>query len=229
VKLPPARLVRRNDTSRLVPSRHAESVLTRIADDDAHLQDLFELDHATNDRLLAENNLAPGIRAHELVFGVPYFRIVNAAFCHPHPLGGRFNGPDRGAWYAAFELDTAQAEVAFHKWIELAEVSWREEETVTYDRFLADFSADLHDLRGKGKTSLADCLDPGSYVVSQRLAEELLGSGSLGIVYPSVRRRGGTCLACFRPVLVMNVRKGATYRFTWRGSPEPEIERVGSS
>jgi RES domain-containing protein len=224
VRLPPARLVRRNDTSRLVPSRHADSVLTRIADDDAHLQDLFELDQATNDRLLAENSLAAGIRAHELVFGVPYFRIVNAAFCHPHPLGGRFNGPERGAWYASFELETAQAEVAFHKWVELAEVGWREKETVTYDRYLADFSAEFHDLRGKGTSAFAGCLDPQSYLASQRLAEKLLAAGSLGVVYPSVRRRGGTCLACFRPVLVMNVRRAATYRFTWTGSPEPKIE-----
>ena len=31
--------------------------------------------------------LSPGI--HELVFGVPYYWIVNAAFCHAHPLGSR--------------------------------------------------------------------------------------------------------------------------------------------
>lgn len=43
--------------------------------------------------------------------GVPYYRIVNAAFTHAHPLGSRFNDPDRGAWYAAFELETAQAEI----------------------------------------------------------------------------------------------------------------------
>ena len=142
-------LVRRNDTHRLIPSKYSEgeSVLARIADDDAHLHDIFDLDNATNDRLLAENNLLPGIGVHELVFGVPYYRIVNAAFCHPHPLGSRFNGPDRGAWYAAFEIETAQAEVAFHKWIELAEVSWLDE-NVTYDDYLADFSAEFHDIRG---------------------------------------------------------------------------------
>ena len=33
--------------------------------------------------------------AHNRVFGVPYFRIVNAAFCHPHPLGSRFNSAER--------------------------------------------------------------------------------------------------------------------------------------
>lgn len=221
--LPGTRLIRQNDTHRLIPSRYSdggESVLAEIADNEAALQDLFDLDHATNDRLLAENDRLPGIGIHELVFGVPYFRIVNAAFSHPHPLGSRFNGPDRGAWYAAFELETAQAEVAFHKWIELAEIGWTEEE-VTWDDYLADFSAELHDIRRNSR--FRDVLAPDSYVASQQLAEELLDNGSLGIVYPSVRRRRGTCLACFRPALVMNVRKAATYRFRWEGHSAPSV------
>src|SRR5688572_29335334 len=82
IELPGTSLIRQFDTHRLVPSKHAqggESVLARIADDDRHLADLFDLDHATNDRLLAENGRLPGLARHELVFGVPYFRIVNAA------------------------------------------------------------------------------------------------------------------------------------------------------
>src|SRR5262249_53541448 len=145
VKLPRTSLVRRNDTHRLIPSKYSmegESVLARIADDEPHLSDIFDLDHATNERLLAENNQLPGIGVQELVFAVPYYRMINAAFCHAHPLGSRFNGPDRGAWYAAFELKTSQAEVAFHKTAELVEVDWLEEE-VTYDDYLADFSAEL--------------------------------------------------------------------------------------
>lgn len=229
--LPPVRLVRQNDTHRLIPSKYAEegdSVLAAIADDDAHLRDLFELEQATNDRLLAENALLPGIGIHELLFGVPWFRTVNAAFCHPHPLGSRFNGPDRGAWYAAFQLATAQAEIAFHKSVELAEVGWTEEE-LTYDDYLADFSAEFHDIRNDERNDkrFADALAPDSYVASQGLAQELLDAGSLGIVYPSVRRRGGTCLACFRPTLVMNVRKGKTYRFRWEGAAKPSISAVG--
>lgn len=216
------RLIRRNDTHRLIPSKYSEdgaSVLTRIADDDEHLSAIFDLDNATNDRLTAENNLLPGIGIDELVFGVPYFRIVNAAYCHAHPLGSRFNGPERGAWYAAFELATAQAEVAFHKTIELTEVNWLDEE-VTYDDYLADFSAEFHDLR-VGR--FGEVLSPDSYVASQELAEKLLEEGALGLIYPSVRRAGGTCLACFRPALVMNVRKGTTYRFVWSGKPTPKI------
>jgi hypothetical protein len=226
VTLPHTKLVRRNDTHRLIPSRYSEggqSVLARIADDDAHLGDIFDLDNATNDRLLAENDLLPGIGIAELVFAVPHYRIVNAAFCHAHPLGSRFNGPERGAWYAAFELKTAQAEVAFHKSVELAEVSWFEEE-ITCDDYLADFSAEFHDLRDDIR--FASCLAPESYVASQDLARQLLEGGSLGVVYPSVRRRVGTCIACFRPALVMSVRKGRTYRFVWKGSAAPRISVV---
>lgn len=218
--------VRRKDTHRLIHSKYSadgSSVLAGIADSDAHLADIFDLDNATNDRLRAENELLPGIGVRELLFGLPNYRVVNAAFTHAHPLGSRFNGPDRGAWYAAFENKTAQAEVAFHKTLQLAEIG-RFDDDVTFDDYLADFSGEFHDLRGPD--DWADCLDPDSYVQSQALAEQLLDGGSLGIVYPSVRRAGGTCLACFRPALVLNVRKGTTYRFRWSGQPTPSIAAV---
>jgi RES domain-containing protein len=226
---PATSLVRRNDTHRLIHSKYSDdgsSVLARIADGDGHLADIFDLDNATNDRLRAENDLLPGIGVRELLFGVPYYRVVNAAFTHAHPLGSRFNGPERGAWYAAFEIKTAQAEVAFHKTVQLAEID-RFEDDVTFDDYRADFSGEFHDLRGRD--DCADYLDPDTYVQSQALAERLLDGGSLGIVYPSVRRPGGTCLACFRPALVMNVRKGTTYRFRWSGHPTPAIAAVKPS
>jgi hypothetical protein len=222
MRRPPVSLVRRHDTHRLVPSRHLRrdaSVLAAVADE-ADLQAVFDLDAATNDRLLAHAQQMPAIGLEELVFAVPHADVVNAAFCHPHPLGARFSSPERGAWYAGFELATSQTEVAFHKSVQLAEIS-RFDDSVTYDDFVADFTANFHDLRRT--TGFRACLDPRSYVASQALAEGLMQEGSLGVVYPSVRRRGGTCLACFRPALVGNVRRGATYRFTWNGTPRPTI------
>jgi RES domain-containing protein len=226
--LPPVALVRLADTHRLIPSRYrpqGASVLALVADSGAHLADLFDLDNATNDRLLAEHDLLPGIGVHELVFGVPHYRVVNAAFTHAHPSGSRWNGPDRGAWYAAAEVETSQAEVAFHHAVALAEVG-RFEDSITYDDYLSDLTGFLHDVRGpngRGDDRWAGCLAPDSYVASQLLAERLLVAGSLGVVYPSVRRAGGTCVACFRPALVAGVRRGATFRFTWSGAPEPVV------
>jgi hypothetical protein len=66
-------------------------------------------------------------------------------------------------------------------------------------------------------------LNPDSYVESQGLAEQLLTYGSLGIIYPSVRRPPKTCKVCFRPALVANVRKSKTYRFVWDRNPTPII------
>ena len=60
-------------------------MLVRIADDDDHLRGIFDLDHATNDRLLAENARLPGIGIDELVSSVPNYRIINAAFRMPIP------------------------------------------------------------------------------------------------------------------------------------------------
>jgi len=222
--LPPVTLVREIDTHRLVPSRHlsqGDSVLAAISDDDAHLQAIFELDTATNDRLLAQQQLLPGIGIEELVVAVPHAGVVNAAFCHPHPLGSRFNGPARGAWYAALAIETSQAEVGFHKSVQLAEIG-RFEDSVTYDDYLADFSAEFHDLRNAPR-ALRPCLDPDTYVESQAFAERLMDVDGLGVIYPSVRHRNGTCIACFRPPLVTNVRRGKTYRFTWDGTPEPTV------
>ncbi len=223
MRLPSVTLVRQHDTHRLVPSRHlprAESVLGRIADDDAHLQGIFELDGATNDRVLAAHHLLPGIGIDELVSGVPNANVINATFCHAHPLGARFSGPDRGAWYAAFDIATSKAEVGFHKTVQLAEIG-RYEDSVTYDDYLADFSASFHDVRHA--RGVRRWLNPDSYVESYRLAEQLLESGSLGVIYPSVRHARGTCVACFRPALVTNVRRAGRYRFTWDGKPTPRI------
>jgi hypothetical protein len=75
VTLPRVRLIRQYDTHRLIPSKYSEggqSVLAEIAEDDAHLQDIFELDNATHDRLLAEPSRCP-----------PDDRVVRLFACGP--------------------------------------------------------------------------------------------------------------------------------------------------
>jgi RES domain-containing protein len=250
----PTSPIDQRDTHRLIPAQYADggaSVLARLTGDQKTLDGIFELDNATNDRLLAESRLAPGIDERELVFGIPSYRIINAAFCHPSPTGSRFGSSERGVWYASFELETSQAEVAYHRQLWLQETAWDEEDRADYVDYLADFHAEFHDLRDidlrnldsrgidtrnrdtrnvdlREAAAYKDCLSPTSYVASQALGAELLQLGSAGIVYPSVRRRGGTCLGCFRPVLVTNVRKGYVFTFVFSDSRSaPKIRRVG--
>lgn len=211
---PKIRRIRQDDTHRLIPSRYGdERTLARLAEDQQELEELLELDSATDERVLGEAGLLPGIGVHELLFGVSYAPIVNAAFIHARPGGSRFNARERGAWYAGFELETAEAEIAYHKSQELLEINWRQLESFEFHDYLADFRAEFHDLRGDGEYT--KYLDPNSYISSQKLAKKLLTSRSAGIVYPSVRLATGTCIVCFRPALVGNVRqdRGVTITF----------------
>ncbi len=224
--LPPTPRLARNTTHRLIPTRYSEDpdgVLARLGLPQSLSDNLRELDGATSDRLHGEANLLPGITVHELVFGVPYDHIVNAAFCYARPGGARFSSSYRGAWYASFGRRTAQMEVAYHYARALQEIDWREEETVSYRDYMADFRADFHDLRQAPR--FADCLDPDRYKASQRLAADLLHRGSAGVIYPSVRHQGGTCVACFRPALVANVRQGEKITFTFADPSRPPTVR----
>jgi len=91
--------------------------------------------------------------------------------------------------------------------------------------FLADFRGEFSDIRNDAR--FRDCLSPDSYKASQRLGRELLENGSAGVVYPSVRHRGGTCLVSFRPALVGNVRKDASVSISFEDAfAEPEIRRT---
>jgi RES domain len=192
------------------------------------LADLSELDAATNELTIAERGGNSAIGPGELLYGVPEAHIVNAAFTHHGAHGGRFHSPQRGAWYAAMELETSVAEVAFHRKCFLEDARLTGQYTFDYRDFLADFSGHFHFL---GSDESQACLQPGPipqcYVPSQALAHALLYSGSNGVVYSSVRHPSGICIACFRPALVFHPRRGQKYRITMgAGTRKVSLEQV---
>jgi len=217
---PPLSAIRWDDSHRLIPDAYAQSdrpILTALADGD-DVDQLVALSGATSRRLLVQTGAIPsGIHIDELIFGVPEWQIVNAAYCYAHPQGARFSGSDRGAWYAGQAMETSLAEVGFHKTVELAETDYWDL-SIVYQDFLADVHGTFHDLRGRRDRRARTCLDPASYVQSQALADRLLDVGSLGIVYPAVRHPGGEAVACFRPATVGNVRRAGRFRLEWNGT-----------
>ncbi len=224
MRTPAITFIQKRNTHRLILSKYSvsdESVLNKLAHDEAHFGGIITLDDATNERLLAEVNRHPYIKPIELVSTIPNYRIINAAFTHTQPSGSRFNGPDRGAWYAGLDIETSKAEVAYHKSVQLNEVGHLHD-SVTYDDYRSHFIGEFHDIRGN-VTSYRKYLNPNSYKESQQLAQTLMQVNSSGIIYPSVRRSEGICIGCFRPALVYNVRKYARYRFTWSGTNTPKI------
>lgn len=226
--LPPTVALAQRDTVRVIPSgRLRPPALRPLAGDDRALEALSELESVTNGRVRAEEAGLADLDRRELAFGRAGASLINAAFTHTRPGGNRFNDEDRGAWYCAFAVETALGEVAYHLSRELAAVG-RFDNVTDYAELFADFSATFHDLRGldrAGEPALAK--DPEvAYPVGQALARRLRREASAnGIVYPSIRHAGGTCLVAFRPDLVQNLRQGALWRLAWQGAPSPTITR----
>lgn len=207
-------------TVRLISTAYFKPpVLRPLVDDDEELALLAELEGMTSRRLKAERAGLGDLDARELLFGVWGRTFVNAAFAYTRKDGNRFNDGRRGAWYAAFEDLTALEEVAWHRTRELGWIGEYRDEGV-YQALLAGFIGEFPDLRRL--TSPPDCLDPDpaqGYPAGQALARQLRAEGVSALVYPSVRKPGGTCLVAFQPHAVQNVRPGARWKLTWSGSP----------
>ena len=225
--IPPIKEFRQPGMHRLIPSRYSETgtVLEEVATDDKMLADAARLDAATNERVQGELHGLSGIGNFELVYGIPNATIIRAAFLHPGAFGSRFNDATRGAWYAARKVETSIAEVAYHKAKRLSEMIVPElpgqrpgEDVSTYDDWQADFHAPFHFLQPA--ETYAEYLKPEPvpqcYLPSQALARQLLNQQSNGILYPSVRHKGGLCLACFRPALVYQPRRTERYEIHLR-------------
>lgn len=216
-------------TVRLVSSaRLRDPVLGRLVAEE-ELDALAEIEGATSGRLRAQEVGADHLDRRELVFGFPHARFINAAFSYWLPRAlNRFNGPGRGAWYAALAVETCVVEVTFHMERELANVG-DFNAAVEYAELFASFIGDFVDLRSV--TPPPDCLDPHparGYPAGNRLADAVRAAGFYGMVYPSVRAPGGTCLVALIPHAVQSVAQGKVIRLSWRGAPGPEIEEVAA-
>jgi len=225
---PHVRRIVQERTIRLVASaRLRDPVLLDLVDDD-DLADLEEIEAATSARLRAQEKGADRLDRRELVFGLPHAHFINAAFSYwlPRTLN-RFNGPGRGAWYAALDLETCVAEVSFHMERELANVG-DFNATVDYAELFASFIGDFVDLRGIAPRP--DFLDPDparSYRVGNLFADAVRAAGHYGIVYPSARHREGTCLVALAPHAVQSVTQGRVLRLAWAGHPGPRLSELG--
>jgi RES domain len=212
-------------TVRLVSSaRLRPPVLEALVPAD-EIDALAEIEGATSARLIAQDRGTEGVERQELVYGIPYAAFINASFAYVKPREpNRFNAR-RGAWYSALEVLTCMREVAFHMADFLAK-SGELKGVVEYAEMFASMAGEFVDLRG---TPHDPCLDPDpaiGYPAGNALADAARARGLNGIIYPSVRHAGGTCIVALWPHAVQSVAPGALYRFEWSGAPEPAIERI---
>lgn len=218
---------------RLIPATyHKPPVLRGLTDTDDEAAILAELDAMTNARLVAEAQGTPHVDRRELAFArrrgdlaVYGQSHVNAAFTYTRAGGNRFNDAGRGAWYCAYDLPTAAAEVGYHRTRELG-FTGLYEDRARYVELLCDVVADLPDLRKQPRHAALDADPARGYPAGQALALELSKQGYRGLLYPSVRTPGGLCLVGFEPGLIQNVRPGASWTLIWDGNPDYSLIAV---
>lgn len=151
-----------------------------------------------------------GIGPGELLYGVPEAHIVNAAFNHAGPYGGRFHRPLRGAWYAGNRdgngdcdsLKNARitGEHAFH---------YVDSSPIFRECFISSVLLNAR-----------PCLQPGPlpacYAALQALAHKLLYEGSNGIAIRVFAAPQGTALRVSGPLWYFTrtaeTRIGSLYR-----------------
>jgi RES domain-containing protein len=213
-------------TVRLVSTANRRPSILQLLVGDEDLADLSEIEGATSARLIAQDRGIEGISARELIFGIPHAAFINAAFAYSKPRElNRFNGPGRGAWYAALDVETCLKEVVFHM-----TDSWgrtgKYEAAVEYMELSASMAGAFVDLRRRpDHPSLHP--DPSvGYPKGNALADAVRAAGHNGIIYPSIRHSGGTCFAALWPHAVQSVAQGDMYSVVWAGGREPSVAKV---
>lgn len=214
-------------TVRLVTSaRLRDAVMAPLADNGDELEMLAEIEGATSGRLIAEARGYGGLSAAELVHGVPHVRFINASFAYAKPReANRFNSAERGAWYAALAIETCIAEVGFHLTKALADTG-DFNAVVEYSEMLASMAGVFVDLRHVSDHASLDPDPATGYLAGNALAAAARAVGHNGIIYPSVRHQGGTCIAALWPNVVQSVVQGAMYRLSWSGASRYHVDAL---
>lgn len=183
---------------RLIPLRFPPIGLFDTVATAADLEPVMELAGWTNDRLVKER--VTRLPQEEWVFGRANASIVMASFLHAAPGGGRFNGPELGAWYASAAVPTAIAEVGHHLRRE-ALARGLEGTSRTFRAYASRLDGSYVDIRN-GEAALHA---PNDYAPGQAYGEKLRADGEDGLIYDSVRHRGGINACAYRPSNVLDV------------------------
>lgn len=214
-------------TVRLVASARLRApVLETLVDNETELAALAEIEGATSGRLLAQRRGVEALPPQELVYGVPHAAFINASFAYAKPREPmRFNPAKRGAWYSALKVETCISEVGFHLTKALADAG-DYNATVDYAEMFASMSGAFADLREQTSHAALNPDPVQGYPAGNMLAEAVRAQGHNGIIYPSVRHRGGTCIVALRPNVVQSAAQGGLHRLIWSGTAHYTITQA---
>lgn len=149
---------------------------------------------------------------------------VMAPFVHCSTLRpGRFTNGSYGVYYAGNSIEVAIAETIHHHSRAMRATNEIAGWTSQFRELIGTFDAVLDDVTGR-----SDLLDPDDYSASHVFGNERRAAGSNGIHCPSVRYRGGKCIAAFWPDVVAIPSQGAHFAYHWNGRQVDYVKQLDS-
>ncbi|MGB8266974.1 MAG: RES family NAD+ phosphorylase [Candidatus Velthaea sp.] len=134
----------------------------------------------------------------------------------------RFSSGRYGVLYGAESTDTAAAEVRYHHARRLRAANAASGTMVLLTLWAFVLDCDVVDVRDYDAAIYA----PDTYTAAQALGARIQANGDAAILYRSVRRPDGECVAVLQPAAVTNMEKRDDWRLVWDGSAISETLRV---
>lgn len=197
----------------LVATRHPGADLFQGLTDYGEWDELFEIESFTNERLRAAGGNLSLVPRERRAYG-PGSAYIMAPFAYWAP--GRFGDGTYGVLYAALDEATAVSEVMHHR-ARFLRSTGNPKETSTYQVLTLRCTGAFEDIRPLLGSELYHP-DPACYGPAQRFAAEVRVRDGDGILYASVRRLGGECVAGFRPDRFSDCRHARLVQCYWDGS-----------
>lgn len=197
-------------TFRIIPSHFPPIGLFEDLLDPEDLEMAYLLESFTNDRLADQAGIIRLVPNDQRVVG-PGTTAIMAAFTHIG-MASRFTDGGFGVYYAGLSLDTALAE-SIHSRTRFLANSNTPATRLTMRCYTCKINSELVDVRAHKACHLED------WSGTQVLAAQLRKQGENGVLYHSVRHKGGTNIAIFKPnQLIPPANQSGHYEFIWDGT-----------
>jgi hypothetical protein len=201
---------------RIIASRFPPIDLFERVSENADVRNaLIALEQATNPRVrddIGDISLVPPERR---VSG-PNATWVMAPFTHVNRKGSRFSNGTYGIYYAAERRETATRETAYHfgRFASDSHDPPRREDMRVLVGAIDHAFDEVDSLPEAHRNAV---LDENSYTASQDFALRRRNNESDGLSYPSVRHKGGRCIAAFWPDVVGIPIQERHLQYEWDG------------
>lgn len=185
---------------------------------------LASFESKTNPRLLDGVGDLALVPPHRRVGGAGSSYVM-APFVHVSPhYAGRFHDGSFGGYYAANCIETALLETIHHKEVFCSDTNQAEGWISKFRELVGSIDTELIDIRSGDYKEL---LEPNDYTKSQDFAKKVRKDYD-GIVYPSIRHKGGECFVAFYPDVISIPIQGRHYSYHWNGNRIDMIKELSS-